>query len=326
MNKSKKLVLVSLSTALSFVLIMGLETVFSSTPSANPPATNLTPTFNGLTVKNFSTGEEFLSISPSTAPSMSPLAGPLIIGNENTLVDIKGESIFLDTKDMYLKGKMAIHLNKDGSQGDGGLDIGGPLYIADVNNEGSLIDGDLMIGNSSSSSIGNLSVNGKLSVNGNISDLNFTSSGVTDEFVVYNDLTVQGNINANGHVYSSDLVVNGAVIGNNITAYGSVHGTDITAYGKIKANSIGTYTTYDGALRTVYTLNDRIDLTFTCPSGSVPINCGWDAPTDYVDHRSWSIDTNYIAMKTNSCVLKATNRRNGTNQIKYLATCFTPNL
>jgi hypothetical protein len=50
MNKTKKLVLVSLSTAVSFVLIMGLETVFSSMPSTNPPATNLTPTFNGLTV------------------------------------------------------------------------------------------------------------------------------------------------------------------------------------------------------------------------------------------------------------------------------------
>ncbi len=70
MNTTRKLMLVSASTALSFLLIMGLNTAFSANPTAVPPETGLTPTFNGMTIEN-SSGDDVVKVDP-TASGMVP--------------------------------------------------------------------------------------------------------------------------------------------------------------------------------------------------------------------------------------------------------------
>ena len=285
MNKSKKLVLVSLSTALSFVLIMGLETVFSSTPSANPPATNLTPTFSGLTV----TGG-FQSMN-------GQIWGSLITNSD---VLFKGPKVLIENllETQNLRAKTATL---------------GDTSINDIiiNQEEIIVPGDPLI-----IPFDVVLTKSSISFLGGSLESTFNKSGVVN---AYNGLSLNSS-NTIGLRGANIQLEGPSTVSGSLNVFGNA-----TFSGKIKANSIGTYSTISGKTLTASSLNEQLDLSFSCPTGSVPINCGWQVNSGHND-RLWNIDTNYISYTTNSCVLKATNKYSGTNQIKYFATCFTPNL
>lgn len=181
MNTTRKLMLVSASTALSFLLIMGLNTAFSANPTANPPETGLTPTFSGLTVDgvsnlgttNIGAGsfpptqtlrafgiavfDEISSIKTTTntleVTKPSTLLAPITIGtdtnNKNFTVfgNIDNNTGSTTTRTLTVKSETVL---------EGPLDVTGKTTLA----------GDLSIG--TSTNIKNLTVSGNTTITGTL--------------------------------------------------------------------------------------------------------------------------------------------------------------
>lgn len=188
MNTTRKLMLVSASTALSFLLIMGLNTAFSANPTLPPPSTGLTPTFNGISLINSTSGDEVFNVTTVE----NGIAPNVQIGRSTGLDNIKvfGPIEFLAST----------------------ID-----NITGLTNLGTTTLGQTTIGTSSSNK--NLTVNGDTTVSGNstvagtttLGTTNIGSASLSKELKSYGTIRAISDLVVSGRTFISDLYVSGTI-------------------------------------------------------------------------------------------------------------------
>lgn len=333
MNTSLKLILVSLSTALSFVLIMGVETVFSENPTALPPSTGLSPVFTNVQITD---GTDSISVSPSEISFGKTLTDKLGFtkdGLVRTYTPSGGSHFVLPITTPVLNFVNGI------------LTLGGAVEMSEAKIYNNLqVDGavnTLKIQTNTIESIG--ASDTKIDSTGGY-NLKLNSVSL-NPVVIGKDLTVNGNIiantntsnfldiNARNLTLSAGLTVNagnanmlgGLTVGSSISGGSrnlNVNG-DAIIKGVVKATSFGKYDKYGPNFVTASSIDQQVDISYTCPVDSYPVYCGWYVHSSYRT-RPWNIDTNYIDMNTRTCMVKATNKYSGDNYIRSYTTCFTP--
>jgi hypothetical protein len=271
MNTTKKLLLVSASTALSFLLIMGLNTAFSANPTKDPKdATALSPTFSGLTVKNLTTNEDVFRVEP-TASGMVP---SVQIGRATALDYIKFFASTVEMMSSLQIGDLGMNRNLTVF---GDTDVKGNLKIKELeikqnnaevwSSEGKLVE---MISPGSiikSLSFGNLRI---LDLETTSSPTNATAINIrANDINMYSkDISMEGNLIIGNSVDKKDLEVS-----NNLTVNGTSTISDgLTVNGKITATNFGTITRYTD---TTADINPGIVVVHNkaCPAGTAVINC-----------------------------------------------------
>jgi hypothetical protein len=332
MNTTRKLILVSASTAMSFLLIMGLNTAFSANPTANPPETGLTPTFNKVTlgsevdgVQIDSTGLKrtggtpFLLDSP-VARKIQIASGVVLQVLTNLQVDgtayLKSTEIgsVLENKDLTVFGKITSSiLGIDASQltTTGDITVGGTASITgDLEAKGVSYLGRSEIGKNTFTGAKSLTVYGNTTIGSATynKNLNVIGTTTTKDLVSSGIATFNGPATFNGNTALASLYVEGL----------STLSGDVTLNGKLYSiGGFGTYTSYYQAFQTA-DAGITLDLAYACPSGQQIISCGYQ-PSDSA--KSWQIINFWPNHSTNSCILKAKNTSGLKNSLGAVALC-----
>ncbi|MDX9971133.1 MAG: hypothetical protein RBS56_04490 [Candidatus Gracilibacteria bacterium] len=334
MNTTKKLLLVSASTALSFLLIMGLNTAFSANPTAVPPSTGLTPTFNKVTLGSDADGVQIDSAglkNTGGTPFLldSPVARKIQIASGVVLqvltnLQVDGTAYFknaemgsginpaqLKVYGMGEEGKEQLHLVYQGKFG------ALSNLLLSVVSGGSTIKTEQPLNLVSTSALGTISFNGwpynttpaKVEVNGDL-----TTTGTTK---------LLGATTIGSAVTPSNLTVTGTAYIDKIeTGLPDFTINDaLTVKGKVKATSFGTLTTRSVDLKAT-ALNQVVSTPASaCLTNETVISCTFKS---LVSTQPWLVLSNRFLGQ--GCELVAKNQYSGTNTITLTSLCWNPNL
>ena len=316
----RSVVIASVTAVFAGVVLLGTNAALGDSPTYNPPGGNISPTFEGLKVKNGGVTGEYNGFQVLRVLGAVFSDGLKIRDGYHMSFETKGDITNVRTiwSDKVVAGESTVstilylggtlkNLVSGPVQVDDDLKVTGQIDVAGIlTNAAHLlkVDGSIeMSGALVNAGIEPVKVNDDLSAMKNVN--------------VWGDLTVQKKI-SNGIYDDLELgsgLSNTAVVkvNDNLNVIGTIN-----AGGKITGNSIGTYT------RRYATMNvlpsDAMNLYVPCLTGETAISCG------YSGWPNVNVYINRIDSTLGGCNIYANNSYTVARSVTGYAMCFNPKL